>query len=103
MRLNSIYNSAKTHFTTEEHLLRMHNDPRYLVHKAAHEGLANGLIVFRQQVLSGERELNLEYVELIKLWLLDHFDEFDRKCAQFLRDENLEAKKHSNEKPSITG
>ena len=84
---------ARAHFVTEEQLLRMHKYDRYLLHKAAHEGLAHGLQGLRQQVASGERELTLEYIELIKLWVVDHFNEFDRACEQFLSDANPAAKK----------
>lgn len=87
-RLTSLLNFAKSHFLIEEQLLRMHQCQGYLVHKAAHEGLAYALMGLRQQIASGERELSLEYVELIKLWLVDHFTEFDLPCAEFLSEEN---------------
>jgi hemerythrin len=92
-RLTSLLNFAKAHFVTEEQLLRMHKYPKFLVHKAAHEGLAHALAGLRQQVVLGERELTREYVELIKLWVLDHFGEFDRKCGDLLREDGGKAEK----------
>jgi hemerythrin-like metal-binding protein len=85
-RLATLYIAAKAHFTTEEQLLRLHRYPRYLVHKAAHDGLAHALDGVREEVATGKRELTLDYVELIQLWPVYHFGEFDAPCAQFLRD-----------------
>ena len=85
-RLKALFDCAKSHFSSEEQLLRMHQYPKYLVHKAAHEGLAFALSGLREEVVAGERELSAEYVELIKLWLIDHFSEFDRAYQSSLRD-----------------
>jgi len=85
--LTHLYDSSKAHFAFEEQLLRLHRCPRYLLHKAAHEGLAHALKGLREEVVSGERKLTVEYVELIRLWLIDHFGEFDRAGASFLSDE----------------
>jgi hemerythrin len=84
--LKALYDCAKSHFSSEEQLLRVHQYPKYLVHKAAHEGLAFALSGLRGEVISGERELSVEYVELIKLWIVDHFFEFDRALQALVRD-----------------
>jgi hemerythrin-like metal-binding protein len=83
-RLKAFYDCAKSHFSSEEQLLRIHQYPKYLVHKAAHEGLALALSGLREEVVSGERELSVEYVELVKLWIVDHFFEFDRAYRALL-------------------
>jgi len=83
-RLTGIYNLMKSHFATEEQILRMRKYPALTRHKAAHEGLAEGLSLVRQQVASGERDLNVGLVELMKLWLLDHIEEHDSQYVQSL-------------------
>lgn len=93
--LTRLYNFAKAHYAAEELLLRLRRYPGYLTHKAAHEGLAKALNSLREEVASGVRELTVEYVELIKLWLIDHFGEFDRPCASFLCQENGQAEQDS--------
>jgi hemerythrin-like metal-binding protein len=83
-RLTGLYNEMRSHFSTEEQILRLHKIPDLTRHKAAHEGLAETLALVRQQVASGEREMNQGVVELMKLWLLDHMEEFDCKYAKLL-------------------
>lgn len=92
-RLDKLYDFSKAHFAIEEQLLRLRKCPRYLVHKAAHEGLAHALKGLREEVARGERKLTLEFVELIKLWLIDHFGEFDGPSASYLRAESTEPEK----------
>ena len=99
-RLTCLHNFSQAHFAVEERLLRTHSYPRYLFHKAAHEGLAHALKGLREDVVSGKRELTIEYVELIKLWLIDHFIEFDRVGASFLSDENDQGQKVSTRAPT---
>jgi hemerythrin len=82
--LARLVNLTKAHFATEEQILRVHSYPRYLRHKAAHEGLARNLAELREQIVRRERELNLEYVDLMQLWLVDHFREFDLDYGKFL-------------------
>jgi len=84
--LTSLYNFARAHFATEEQLMRAHKFPKYDLHKAAHEGLGESLRHLRDEVVSGERELTPAYVELIKLWLIEHFGQFDTAYAPFLGD-----------------
>ncbi len=97
-RLTILYNFAKTHYATEEQILRLHRYPKYLFHKAAHGGLIHALLGLREQIASGDREFTLEYVELIKLWLIEHFNEFDRKCEEYLSGANLQAPNDSSQK-----
>jgi hemerythrin-like metal-binding protein len=95
--LNQLLKLAKTHFTTEEQVLRVHSYPGYLRHKAAHEGLASNLAEYREQIVARKRDVSLEYVELIKLWLLDHFAEFDRDYAKFLVGQNQANEEESHD------
>ncbi len=86
--LTRLINLTRTHLATEEQVLRARSYPDYLRHKAAHEGLARNLLEFREQVVRRKHELTIECVDLIKLWLLDHFAEFDLAYARFLGSEN---------------
>ena len=89
--LTRLAHLAQTHFATEEQILRVHAFPAYLRHKAVHEGFTHHLQDFRGKVASGERGLTPEYVELVKLWLVDHFTEWDQRYAEFLRDQKTPA------------
>ncbi|MGD1103659.1 MAG: bacteriohemerythrin [Terriglobia bacterium] len=95
--LTRLVNLTRTHFATEEQVLRVHSYPGYLLHKAAHEGLARNLFEFREQIARRKRELTIEYVDLMKLWLVEHFAEFDLGYARFLGRENRPMEKDSNE------
>jgi hemerythrin len=86
--LTRLLNLTKSHFVAEEQVLRTRLYPDYLRHKAAHEGLARNLMEFRAQIVRRERELTVEYADLMKLWLIDHFVEFDLGYAKFLGKEN---------------
>jgi hemerythrin-like metal-binding protein len=87
--LTRLVNLTKIHFATEEQILRAHSYPGYLLHKAAHDGLGRNLVDYREQIAKGERDLALEYVELMKLWLVDHLADFDLEYARFFVRENL--------------
>ena len=95
--LSDLANLAKTHFATEEQLLRAHSYPGYLPHKAAHEGLARNLMEYREGIARREHELTLDYVDLMKLWLLDHFAQFDREYAEFFAREGHSGERDSNQ------
>ena len=86
--LTRLVNLTKTHFATEEQVLRDRSYPDYLRHRAAHEGLVHNLMEFRAQIARRERELTIEYADLMKLWLIDHFVEFDLGYARFLGGQN---------------
>lgn len=86
--LTRLVNLTNTHFFTEEQVLRARAYPGYRRHKAAHEGLVHNLTEFREQIAIGERELTIEYANLMKLWLLDHFIEFDLAYARSFGCEN---------------
>jgi hemerythrin len=86
--LTRLVNLTKAHFATEEQILRSRSYPEYLRHKAAHEGLGRNLAEYREQIATGQRELNLDYVYLMKLWLVDHLAEFDLGFARFFGSEN---------------
>jgi len=83
-RLTGFYNQMRSHFASEEQILRLHKCPDFARHKGAHEGLVELLSLVRQQVASGGRDLNLGLVELMKLWLLEHIEEHDSKDAKSL-------------------
>jgi hemerythrin len=95
--LTRLVKLTKTHFATEEQVLRTHRYSDYLRHKAAHEGLARNLMDYRERIARRERELSIEYVDLMKLWLVDHFAEFDLDYAKFLALEKRPVEKDSNE------
>jgi len=82
--LTGFYNQMRSHFASEEQILRLHKCPDFARHKGAHEGLVELLSLVRQQVASGGRDLNVGLVELMKLWLLEHIEEHDSKDAKSL-------------------
>lgn len=95
--ITRLVNLTKTHFATEEQVLRVHKYPGYFRHRAAHEGLARNLVEYRGRIVRRERELNVEYVDLMKLWLVDHFAEFDLPYVGFLDAGNHPGKGVANE------
>jgi hemerythrin len=84
--MTRMVNLAKTHFLDEEHLCRVHGYPRYLFHKSAHEGLMRNLTAYRDQVAEKITPLTAGYVELMKLWIIEHFFQFDQPFAKFVQD-----------------
>jgi hemerythrin len=93
--LTCLLNLTKTHFATEEQVLRVHKYPEYSRHRAAHEGLERTLKEYWGRIVKKERVMTLEYVELMKLWLVEHFAEFDHAYVSF-----LDAKNHPVENPA---
>jgi hemerythrin-like metal-binding protein len=86
--LTQLVKLTEIHFATEEQILRTRAYPDYLRHKAAHDGLKRNLLEFRGQIAGKQRELTIEYADLMKLWLIDHFVEFDLGYARFFGGEN---------------
>jgi hemerythrin len=86
----------KTHLATEEQVLRVHRYPGYLPHKAAHEGFVRASTEFREQIATRGLELTVEHIELLMLWMIDHFTEFDQGYARFLGHKNHPIEKDSN-------
>ena len=100
--LTRLVGLAKAHFDTEEQLLLAHACPGYLRHKAAHDGLAHNLIEYRDRIARREGVLTVEYMELIKLWLIDHIAEFDIPYSRFLAGDNLAAERDSPGQPAAS-
>ena len=85
--LTDLINAARTHFMTEEQIIRTSHYPDYLAHRAFHDGLLQILTLLRQKLAQGTEELNVRSVELLKLWMIEHTLEQDRKWRTFLDDE----------------
>lgn len=75
---------AMQHFATEERLMREIAYPHLERHKAQHDEFAERAQSLHEQILLGRIVLDEKLTEVIREWMLDHFQGEDRELGQYL-------------------
>ena len=70
---------TQAHFTAEESLMQSSQYPQSARHKAAHEAFGARLLAVERGALP-----NVETMETLKGWVLQHIDEEDRELGRHL-------------------
>jgi hemerythrin-like metal-binding protein len=74
-----LYNYTINHFSLEESMMREFGYSNYHAHKQEHSDFVNKLNDFKSKFLSGEAKLNINMLNFLKDWLLNHILEVDKK------------------------
>jgi hemerythrin len=82
--LSRLVSYTKTHFDTEERLMRQHGYPEYAAHKIKHDLLTKQAMDLNGKVQQGQSALTLEVMEFLKNWLQNHILQSDKQFAPFL-------------------
>lgn len=77
---------AKTHFTSEEVIMKKYGFPGYWEHKREHEAFIAKVREFRTKYEKGELTLTFEVMNFLKNWLINHIMGTDKKYGPFLRE-----------------
>jgi hemerythrin len=81
--LNELADYAATHFSVEESLMRMLRYPHTEAHIADHKRFINRLNIFRYQLLKEGDLGDVDLIDFIQSWLVEHIDRVDRAYVEY--------------------
>jgi hemerythrin-like metal-binding protein len=87
--LNELVEYTVYHFNAEEELFSRHGYPEEIPHKNAHKQLVAQVLAFQQKFKSGDSELDMELLQFLKDWLVQHIMKTDKRYAGFLRGKGV--------------
>jgi hemerythrin len=82
--LDDLISYTKSHFATEERLLRTNLYPDYNAHKAEHEALTEKVMTLHRDFTSGKPVMTVKVLVFLKNWLVEHIQGTDRKYSAHL-------------------
>jgi hemerythrin len=80
---------TKTHFATEERLMKSYGYPDYEPHKKKHEEFTRKVLDFQKQFQSGNFGLSVQVGYFLKDWLKKHIQGTDKKYIPFLSSKGV--------------
>jgi hemerythrin len=92
--LNMLIGYTEIHFKTEEDLMKSHDYPQYLEHKAEHDNFALKVLKLKENM--DHLGYNLDYQEFthfIRDWFLNHTQGTDWELAPFFKEKGLFGKR----------
>lgn len=75
---------TKTHFDTEERIMRECGYPGYERHKAEHVELTKKVLEFSRDYEAGRIALSVSVLQFLKDWLVNHIQGNDKKIATYV-------------------
>ena len=87
--LRRLENYARTHFTSEEVIMRKYEFPGYLEHKREHEQFIAKVKEFRRRYEAGDLTLSFDVLKFLKDWLINHIMGTDKKYGPYLRSKGF--------------
>lgn len=88
--LNQLVEYTRHHFTMEESLMRVTNYPDFGSHKELHQNLMAQIHKVQDELAGGQLDLDGEMLQFVKIWLIQHINETDRRFGQFFHGTGLE-------------
>jgi hemerythrin len=82
--MKNLVEYTKTHFTTEESLMKLYKYPDYEAHKQKHDKMAGRVLELKQQFDSGQLSNPLQITTFLKEWLSKHIMGTDKAYGLFL-------------------
>ncbi len=87
--LHGLVSYTHTHFGYEERLLEKYNYPDLVSHKVKHKELLAKLVVYKNQIDSGDDSIADELLEFLKEWLIRHIKGSDMLYAKDLKEKGV--------------
>jgi len=81
--LDELAEYTRTHFSVEESLMRVSNYPDFERHKQNHEDLIGQVTALQDKLDSGEARITFELLHFLKVWLINHINEADKRFGGF--------------------
>ncbi|MCW9049160.1 MAG: bacteriohemerythrin [Deltaproteobacteria bacterium] len=72
------------HFQHEEKLMAEYQFPELEEHQRIHQELIDAVQELKQRVTSGREELAREFLKFLRVWVLEHILNVDKKYGAFL-------------------
>ena len=87
--MNRLVEHLKTHFETEEKLMKDLNYINFFSHKMEHDRFLSKIVDFQEYIRDDKGKLNLELLKSCKNWFHNHIELNDRKLGVFLTENNI--------------
>jgi hemerythrin len=84
--LDRLVQYTASHFAHEERLMRLHDYPELVAHKAEHDKLTGQVLLFKADYRAGKVTMTVQLLQFLRDWLQNHIMGSDLKYAPFLRD-----------------
>jgi len=82
--LDFLIRYTEEHFSREEQLMEKYNFPETEAHKEMHQRLMDEVLEIKKSYRVREIEMDREFVNFLKDWIINHILTEDRKCGPFL-------------------
>jgi len=87
--LFKITEDLKTHFESEELLMKKSKIPQYISHKLEHDRFYNKIRDILLKINAGKETLSMDHLKVVKIWFYNHVEFKDRHLAEFLIENNI--------------
>jgi len=87
--LRDLIQYVKTHFATEERLMRANGYPDHDAHKVKHDGLTRKVAEIYKQYPDGKVAMTLEVMDFLENWVDSHILGTDKQYAPFLSGKGI--------------
>ncbi len=88
--LAALIQYARTHFSTEERLMRANGYPEYEEHKRKHDLMTEKVAHLYRDFQDGKATITFEVMKFLKDWVDKHILGTDRQYAPFLNGKGIE-------------
>ena len=87
--LKDLVEYTKTHFATEESLMKLYKFPNFEEHKKKHEKMTEHVLKLNRKFVSGDLSSPIQITNFLKGWLAKHILETDKLYGPFLNDKGV--------------
>lgn len=81
---------TRTHFTSEESLMKLHAYPGYDEQKKAHTALVNQVVDIQKKFEAGSAPLSQDVMGFLKDWLIKHIQGTDQKYGPYFNQKGVQ-------------
>lgn len=89
--LDELVDYTRTHFAVEERMMRESGYPDYAEHHVYHEALIDQVRALQQKLDSGEASITFELLHFLRVWLMRHICESDKRFGQWYQEHGTRA------------
>jgi hemerythrin len=82
--VKKLVDDVRLHFETEEKLMKIGNFQGYFSHKLEHDRFEKEIKTFYRKFSNGETDVNLQFLKLLKRWMVNHIEINDKKLGAHL-------------------
>lgn len=91
--LDRLAEYTRVHFTTEEGIMRVLKYPGIDVHHKQHGELIQEVVALQAKIDAGQAAISFELLHFLKVWLIKHIGESDKRFGQFALSHGIDSPK----------